>query len=56
VWVEGVREREWSLSLVIALRPQPPKHIRGGWSHYTDTREPIDGNGSQNMVTVQSGY
>jgi hypothetical protein len=40
--------------LVIALRPQSPKHIRGGWSHYTDTSEPVDGNGSQNMVTVQS--
>jgi hypothetical protein len=25
--------------LVIALRPQTPKHIKGGWSHYTDTRE-----------------
>jgi hypothetical protein len=30
--------------LVIALRPQTPKHIRGGWSHYTDTSEPVDGN------------
>jgi hypothetical protein len=29
--------------LVIALRPQTPKHIRGGWSHYTDTSEPVDG-------------
>jgi hypothetical protein len=29
--------------LVIALRPQTPKHIRGGWSQYTDTSEPIDG-------------
>jgi hypothetical protein len=28
---------------VIALRPQTPKHIRGGWSHYTDTSEPVDG-------------
>jgi hypothetical protein len=28
--------------LVIALRPQTPKHIRGGWSHYTDTSEPIE--------------
>jgi hypothetical protein len=41
---------------VIALRPQAPKHIRGGWSHYTDTSEPVDGNGAQNMVTVQSGF
>jgi hypothetical protein len=29
--------------LVVALRPQTPKHIRGGWSHYTDTSEPVDG-------------
>jgi hypothetical protein len=29
--------------LVFALRPQTPKHIRGGWSHYTDTSEPVDG-------------
>jgi hypothetical protein len=40
--------------LVIALRPL--KHIRGGWLHYTDTSEPVDGNGAQNTVTVQSGY
>jgi hypothetical protein len=38
--------------LVIALRPQTLKHIRGSWSHYTDTSEPVDGNGAQNMVTV----
>jgi hypothetical protein len=42
--------------LVIALRPQTPKHIRGGWSHYIDTSEPVDGNGAENMVTVQSGF
>jgi hypothetical protein len=29
--------------LVVALRPHTPKHIRGGWSHYTDTSEPVDG-------------
>jgi hypothetical protein len=28
--------------------------MRGGWSHYTDTSEPVDSNGAQNMVTVQS--
>jgi hypothetical protein len=28
---------------VIALRPQTPKRIRGGWSHYTDTSKPVDG-------------
>jgi hypothetical protein len=43
-----------SLSFGFTLRPQTPKHIRGGWSHYTDTREPVDG--AQNIVTVQSGF
>jgi hypothetical protein len=38
---------------MVALRPHKPKHIRGGWSH-TDTSEPVDGYGAQNMVTVQS--
>jgi hypothetical protein len=33
----------WLVGLVIALRPQIPKQIRGGWSHYTDTSEPVDG-------------
>jgi hypothetical protein len=44
--------------LVIALRPQTPKRIRDGWSHYSDTSELLDGtrNGAQNMVTVQSGF
>jgi hypothetical protein len=41
---------------VIALRPQTPKHLRGGWSHYTDTSEAFHGNGVQNMVTVPSGF
>jgi hypothetical protein len=36
------RERDW-FGFVIALRPQTPKHIRGGWSRYTDTSEPVDG-------------
>jgi hypothetical protein len=44
------------LLLVIALRPQTPKHIKGGWSQYNDTSEPVDGNEAQNMVTVQSGF
>jgi hypothetical protein len=36
-------DSDWfGLVLVIALRPQTPKHIRGGWSHYTDTNEPVD--------------
>jgi hypothetical protein len=29
-------------AMVIALRPQTPKHIRAGWSHYTDTSEPAE--------------
>jgi hypothetical protein len=41
----------FGLVLVIVLRPQTPKHIRGGWSHYTDASKPVDGNGAQNMVT-----
>jgi hypothetical protein len=44
----------FGLVLVIALRPQTPKHIKDGWSHFTDTNEPVNGNGAQNMVTVQS--
>jgi hypothetical protein len=43
--VGGERERERERErdcLVIALRPQTPKHIRCGWSHYTDTSEPVD--------------
>jgi hypothetical protein len=41
-------------SLVIAILPHTPKYIEGGWSHYTDTSEPVDGyNGALNMVTVQ---
>jgi hypothetical protein len=41
---------------MLRLRPQTQKHIRSGWSHYTDTSEPVAGNGVQNMVTVQSGF
>jgi hypothetical protein len=45
------------LGLVIALLPQTPKHIRGGWSHYTDISELVHGIGkAQNMVTVLSGF
>jgi hypothetical protein len=32
------------------------KHIRGGWSHHIDFSKPVDGNGAQNVVTVQSGF
>jgi hypothetical protein len=31
------------IGFVIALRPQTPKHTRGGWSYYTDASEPVDG-------------
>jgi hypothetical protein len=41
---------------MVALRSHTPKHFRGGWSHYTDTREPVDGYGTQNVVTVKSGF
>jgi hypothetical protein len=41
----------WPLGQVPA--PQKPKHVRGGWLHCTDTSEPVDGNGAENMVTVQ---
>jgi hypothetical protein len=39
--------------LLIALRPQTPKHIKGGWSNYTDTSELINGNVGQDMVSVR---
>jgi hypothetical protein len=46
--------------LVIALRPQTPKPIRGGWSHIrllTRANQLMDdGNGAHNMVTVPSGF
>jgi hypothetical protein len=32
---------------------QTPKHIRG-WSHYTDTSEPVVGYGANKVVIVQS--
>jgi hypothetical protein len=33
-------------------RPAPVSPIRDGWSHYTDTSEPVDGNGAlEEMVT-----
>jgi hypothetical protein len=41
------------LVLVVALLPQTPKHIRGGWSHYTDTSEPVDGNWDQNISGIK---
>jgi hypothetical protein len=44
---ESLGSKRWLVGLVIALRPQTPKHIRGCWSHYTDNSEPVDGNGAQ---------
>jgi hypothetical protein len=41
--MEKNKDKERGFGLAIALRPQTPKHIRGGWSHYTDTSEPVDG-------------
>jgi hypothetical protein len=41
---------------MVALRPHTPKRFRDGWTHYTDTSEPVDSYGAQNMVTVQSGF
>jgi hypothetical protein len=49
------RTERW-VCLVIALCPHTPKHIRDSWSHYTDISKPVDGNGAQNMVTVQSEF
>jgi N-acetylneuraminic acid mutarotase len=37
------KKNDWLVGLAIALRPQTPTHIRGGWSYYTDTSEPVDG-------------
>jgi hypothetical protein len=49
----GGRGDYLGVSLVIVLRPHTPKHIRGGWSHYTDTSEPVAGYGARIMVIVQ---
>jgi hypothetical protein len=27
---------------MVALHPHTPKHIRDGWSHYTDTSKPVE--------------
>jgi hypothetical protein len=39
---------------VFALLPQTSKHIRGGWSHYADTSEPVVGYGANNVFIVPS--
>jgi hypothetical protein len=33
---------KWKIKRMVALRPHTPKHIKGGWSHYTDTSEPVE--------------
>ena len=44
------------LLLVEALRPQTLQCIRGGWSHYTDTSEPVVGCGDNKYeIWIQSG-
>jgi hypothetical protein len=48
--VRGKKER------MVALHPHTPKHIRGGWSHYTDTSEPVDSYGTPHIVIVQSRF
>jgi hypothetical protein len=31
-------------------------HIRGGWSHYTDTSEPVDGYGTYGARNMDFGF
>jgi hypothetical protein len=41
------RERDFLVWFWLLLYAhQTPKHIRGGWSHYTDTSKPVDANGA----------
>jgi hypothetical protein len=40
----------------VVLRLQTPKHIKGGWSHYSDISGPVVGYVANNMVNVQSVY
>jgi hypothetical protein len=46
----------WVVWLLLYAHRHRSIFYRGGWSHYTDTSETVDGNGAQNMVTVQSGF
>jgi hypothetical protein len=48
--------REGKKKRMVALHPHTPKHIRGSWSQYTDTSEPVNGHVEHNMVTVQSEF
>jgi hypothetical protein len=49
----GVFELEF---VYCRFTPTDTKAYKGGLLHYTDTSEPVDGNGAQNMVTVQTGF
>jgi hypothetical protein len=33
--------------MVIRIHPHTPKHLRGGWSHYAYTSEPVVGYGAK---------
>jgi hypothetical protein len=35
----------WLVWFGYCFTPTDTEHIRGGWSHYTDISEPVDGNG-----------
>jgi hypothetical protein len=50
--IAGAREKEKNLGPFLCQHTL--KHIRGDWSHYTDTNEPVVGYETNNMVTVQS--
>jgi hypothetical protein len=46
---EKENKKEKRKDRMVALPPHTSKHNRGGWSHYTDTSEPVDGYGAQNI-------
>jgi hypothetical protein len=51
------RAQEAKVGLVwLLLYAHRRRSILGGVGVVTDTSEPVDGNGAQNMVTVQSGF
>jgi hypothetical protein len=39
--VKGLMVIAWKKERMVTLRPHTPEHIRGGWSNYTDTSEPV---------------
>jgi hypothetical protein len=42
IFVSDAKPRRRKKERMVALRPHTSKHIRGGWSHYTDTSEPVE--------------